>query len=136
MNVSDQIIAVINTLCEKFGIAIDWTSENIVPYVEQLCKKYITYEIVSSTVTITLLLVMLAVSIILTRIWCKKANDDCWCDTGIFACAVVCIAATIVFCVVVCVICPLEINDIITCLTFPEKQIFEYVSSMMSANSV
>ena len=31
MNISQQIIEVLNALSEKVGIAIDWTSENILP---------------------------------------------------------------------------------------------------------
>ena len=31
MTVSEQIIQVIDALCEKFGIAIDWTTQNIIP---------------------------------------------------------------------------------------------------------
>lgn len=38
MTVSEQIISVLDALCEKFGIAINWTEENVIPYVEILCK--------------------------------------------------------------------------------------------------
>ena len=48
MNVSDQIIQVIEHLAQKFGIAINWSSENIMPIVEELCTKYISYEIMTS----------------------------------------------------------------------------------------
>lgn len=33
MQVSDQIIEVLNYLGEKLGVTIDWTSENVLPYV-------------------------------------------------------------------------------------------------------
>lgn len=29
-------VAIINLLCEKLGIAVDWTSDNVVPKVEEL----------------------------------------------------------------------------------------------------
>ena len=32
MKVSNQIIEVLEYLCQKFGIVIDWTSESILPY--------------------------------------------------------------------------------------------------------
>ena len=48
MSISDQIIAVINDLCQKFGIAIDWTAENVLPYIEDLCARYIQFEIQTS----------------------------------------------------------------------------------------
>lgn len=41
MNVSEQIIQVIDNLAQKFGIVIDWTDENIVPIFQQLADKYI-----------------------------------------------------------------------------------------------
>ena len=30
MTVSEQIIQVLDALCEKFGLVIDWTSENAI----------------------------------------------------------------------------------------------------------
>lgn len=48
MTVSEQIIQVIDKLCEKFGMAIDWTGENAVPYIETLGQKLVTYEIATS----------------------------------------------------------------------------------------
>ena len=35
---SEQIIEVLNALCEKFGIAIDWTAENVMPYLTDLAE--------------------------------------------------------------------------------------------------
>ena len=57
MNVSDQIIQVIEHLGQKFGIAINWSSENLMPIVEELCTKYISYEIMTSKLWLTLCLV-------------------------------------------------------------------------------
>ena len=47
---SDEVIKVIDALAERFGIVIDWSSENVIPYLQQLCDKYITYEIITSIV--------------------------------------------------------------------------------------
>ena len=32
--ISDGIIKVLDSLADKFGIAIDWTSSNILPYLQ------------------------------------------------------------------------------------------------------
>ena len=48
MTVSAQIIEVLDALCAKMGIVIDWTSENVIPYVTELAGKYITFEIATS----------------------------------------------------------------------------------------
>ena len=46
--VSDQIIKVLDNLCEKFGLAIDWSSKNIQPYLEELMAKAVNYKIAMS----------------------------------------------------------------------------------------
>ena len=47
---SKEVIKILDALAEKFGLAIDWTSANVLPYLQQLCRKYVTYEITTSTV--------------------------------------------------------------------------------------
>ena len=43
---SEEIIKVFDYIGEKLGIVIDYTQENIQPYLEDLWHRYITYEIV------------------------------------------------------------------------------------------
>ena len=45
---SKEIIKILDALAEKAGLAIDWTSANVFPYLQQLCSKYVTYEITTS----------------------------------------------------------------------------------------
>lgn len=45
---SEEIIKVLDNLAERFGVAVDWTSTNVIPYLQELCSKYITYEIAIS----------------------------------------------------------------------------------------
>ena len=45
---SDEVIKILDALAEKFGIVIDWTSQNVLSYLQQLCDKYVTYEIATS----------------------------------------------------------------------------------------
>ena len=133
MAISDQIIQVINTLCEKFGIAINWTEENVIPYVEALCRKLITYEIATSVAWI---LFMAVLSIIYIAIHKKllpillqkiehQGYDGLW-DVPLvlswIAVAGICIATFVVACV--------QAIDIIKCLTFPEMYVFEYISAL------
>lgn len=136
MNMSDQIIAVLDNLCAKFGIAIDWTSENVLPYVTELAGRYIKYEILTSIVQCASMVAVLLVLYKLAKT-ChtnyKKAkasytyeHDDDW----EFA-AIACIVLFCGTCIATLVFMPSEIDDIITCLTIPEKVIFEYLQSVM-----
>lgn len=47
---SEEIIKVLDALGEKFGVAINWTSANVMPYLQKLCGKYVTYKIATSIV--------------------------------------------------------------------------------------
>ena len=52
----DEIIKVLDDLSEWLGIAVDWTSQNVLPYLQELCDKYISYEIWTSIVYILICL--------------------------------------------------------------------------------
>ena len=47
---SDEIVKILDDLGQRFGIAIDWTSENVMPYLQDLMGRYINYEIITSIV--------------------------------------------------------------------------------------
>ena len=51
---SDDVIKILDALSEKIGLSIDWTSQNVVPYINQLCRKYVNYEIATSVIWIIL----------------------------------------------------------------------------------
>lgn len=130
MEISDQIIAVIDNLCAKFGIAIDWTSENVIPYITELAGKFIKYEIATNVFYVVLILISLCVSIKYLKITTKKTIESDWDEMYAIPMAIVVI--TTVICVAFFALAAIpSVIDIITCLTFPEKMIFDYVSSLM-----
>lgn len=63
---SKEIIKVLEHLGEKFGIAIDWTAENIMPYVTELFKRFATLKIVYASIGIFIGLITVVITIILT----------------------------------------------------------------------
>lgn len=50
MTFSEQFKDIFNMLCEKIGIAIDWTQDNIVPYVMELCKRFVILNVVEEAI--------------------------------------------------------------------------------------
>lgn len=77
MQISKEIIEVLDYIGNKFGLAIDWSSENVMPYIEQLCSKYISWEIATSIAWIAISILALTVIGIL-----EKITDGDW---GFFA---------------------------------------------------
>ena len=120
MTVSKQIIEVLDTLCAKFGIAVDWTSDNIIPYVTSLIGKLVTFEIWTSVAWIVFMLIpVIAWIVFLKKTWASN-HDDVDYAIPVEMCSVfgslVALAAFIT-----------QTMDIIKCVTFPELFVYEYV---------
>lgn len=54
---STEVIKILDDLAERFGIAIDWTSDNVMPYLTELFDRFITYKIVMHTMPILLFVI-------------------------------------------------------------------------------
>ena len=119
MKISDQIIEVLNYLCKKIGVTIDWTADNVLPYVETLCEKFIKWEISTSWMWIGIAGALLLLGLILSIILHKVLDDGCiW---------ILYVVLTIIsFIIIGC-----QIYDIITCYTFPEKVIYDYIQELI-----
>ena len=50
VTVADQIIQVLNAICEKLGIVIDWSSKNITTYLLQLMERIVHYRMYKAIV--------------------------------------------------------------------------------------
>ena len=45
---SSEASEVLNTLGEKFGLFVDWSQQNVQPYIEDLMQRVTQYKIVSN----------------------------------------------------------------------------------------
>ena len=50
MEVSNQIIEVLEYLSTKMGVVVDWTAENVMPYLRDLTERMISYQIVNESI--------------------------------------------------------------------------------------
>ena len=129
MSVSNEIIKVLDALAEKFGLAIDWTSKNVVPYLEELCCKYINYEVATSIVfmVIGISLLILAKCLPKRIKGFYEKSDELDPDIGY---SWLCILLSIVMVISIVVglwIFIQQTFDIITCYTIPEKILIEEI---------
>ncbi len=69
--VPDEIIKVLDNLCEKFGLAIDWSDQNILPYVQELIQRIANLQLTYGVIW----LIVGIVSAILTVI-CAKSFES------------------------------------------------------------
>lgn len=133
MEVSDQIIKVLDNLGQKFGLAVDWTQSNIAPYVQQLGQKIVNYELWTSVVWITLMIIFLIGLIISLKKSIKGyKNADRYAN---FEWIFLCIFSTLGIVISVIVIIT-QVFDIVTCLTLPEKIWMDYINSYMNRKQI
>ena len=127
MTVSSEIIEVLDYLGEKFGIAIDWTSNNVLPYLQTLADKFIKWEISTSIVWIAIAAFVIAMIIILMNLKTfRKINEDTY---GMLQISI--IVLIIVSFIVICI----QIFDIVECNMFPEKALYDFIKVMLKQNS-
>lgn len=130
MQISEQIIAVLDNLAQKFGIVIDWGQENVIPYIQQLCSKYIAWKITSSILWICFGMVLLIIGCILFKSaqkWHEAYKND-WDYTGMGKSLFI-IAAIGCWLITLSIVTS-QVFDIVRCCICPELQIFELVQSI------
>ena len=131
---SSQIIEILDNLAQKFGIAIDWTGQNVIPYVQELTKKIVNYELWTSVAWISLFVIGMILCFFIAWVMTKTKDFD-WSNVEYeviptIACVLnICGICLSIFLVIVVTF---QIFDIITCLTFPEKIILDYISLIIN----
>lgn len=121
---SDEIIKLLDDLGQRFGIAIDWSSQNVMPYLQDLVRRFTTYEIATSIMWLTIGMIFLLAGIIFSIKIVKSENRDIH-SLILFPVVLAVIGIVMIMC---------QISDIITVNTIPEKTIIEYINSLMSSN--
>lgn len=127
---SEEIIKVLDVLGEKFGLAIDWTSENVLPYAQQLMERFIKYEICTSIAWIVIIgAIFFACLIVAIKIWPKAAEVYWDIEEPTSWIAGAATIFSIGFGLAFIIVLGEQVMDIITCATFPEKIIYEFLKT-------
>lgn len=132
---ADEIIKVIDELAKRFGIVIDWTNQNVMPYLETLGGKFVSYELWTSVFMVVIYILACVISLA----GIKYLNNHK--DFGVehrYSGSVDKEGRYFCYTVIAIVLIALsyfiigQVMDIITCLTFPEKIIFEELKVIYS----
>lgn len=116
---SSEVIKILDDLCARFGIAIDWTSENVIPQFEIIAEKLVKYECATSIMWLVFGVILIAVGVSLII---ADVRLD-WEGFGF--------AIGISMMVIGIVVAIYQITDIIACNTFPEKVLMDYLKNYM-----
>ena len=127
---SNEIINVLDNLAEKFGMAIDWTSQNVMPYLQELMGRFIKYKIATDVIWLIVGITIFIFSIILFKKmqkWKKSENyhknylDD---DEMLYALGIM--GISIILAVAIVIIFNFT-NGIIQDIFVPELTVIKYL---------
>ena len=110
---SEEVIKIFDNISSRFGVVIDWTSENVIPYLQELFNKYVLCESI-----ITLIWLILGIGCSIAGIIFIKKNIQ-YKDYEFF---IIFGIIGLIFGIIVTLISSIHL---IQCLTFPESLIIE-----------
>ena len=73
---SEEIIKVLDELGKRFGIVIDWSNQNIMPYLQELLKRFICYQNITACVWIMISIAMTICGVIMIKFLNKWRKSD------------------------------------------------------------
>lgn len=116
-----DLIDVLDYVGDKLGATIDWSSNNLVPYIQELGEKIVNYKAGLAWLYIGLASLIAVIALILLII----SGLNSWHDGMLFASACLFVVAI--------VIAIINAHTLIACNTFPEKVILDYLDSIKSS---
>jgi hypothetical protein len=76
---SNEIIKVLDHLCDKFGIAIDWSSNNVMPYLQDLMVRITKYAIYTNILWLAMSILIISATVFalvkITKVTRKSMYD-------------------------------------------------------------
>ena len=117
MTINEQTL---QELAKQFGLALDWSNNNVIPYLQDLAQRVITYEFRSSIFWIVIGAFFILMGIIAVVLGIRTGIEEVIRFTTIIA---------IILWFAGIWIIGAQINDIILCGTLPEKILLRYIQT-------
>ena len=123
---NNQIVEILKELANQLGIAVDWTSENIKPFITDLMMRNAKYELFTSLIWIAFALIVVIMGIVMIKRVDKEnregnlSDDDC-CGLTLICAVLILVASIIFFC---------QIYDVGEALYMPELLLLETLKSL------
>lgn len=113
-------------LGKQFGLIVDWSNSNVMPYLQDLSTRVVRYEFITSLCWTIVGAIVAIAGIILILRGLKKvaAKTNSYSSDGEFEMIIGLFMITIAI-----IIITFEIHDIVLCTYLPEKIILNYLNS-------
>ena len=121
----NNAIQIINAIWDKLGIVADFTNSNIVPYAEDLLRRYAWYVVINNIIFIILYGIVISTFYKLTIKFKNKEksdNNDTW--YMVFKSLTIALGFGVLFAV------PFVVSDIVKALCIPEALILDLLNKI------
>ena len=129
MNFSNEIITILDDLAKRFGIVIDWSSENIIPYLSELFDRFISYNIATSILWIVIDVTIIIASIILLNKYKKFGVTEYRDNSKDYFPRII----VIIVCIgipVICILC--QLFEIVEHIIIPELTVYNKITTLLT----
>lgn len=121
----NEVIKILDNLSQKFGIAIDWSSQNVMPYLQELINRYVQYSITETIIFLIIesIGVFIFIWILINGIKNKRKDNYWeWTDEGVGGLITLVILGTIL-----AIAIPVTIDLLLKGIYTPEILILNYI---------
>lgn len=137
VTVADQIIKVLDDLCKKFGVVIDWAADNVMPYLLELMGKIVNYRLFCSWIYFAIFLTLFIIGLLVLRKYFKIVNiddatlkkDKRFIPQFIYECPLGTLLTIVAFEITFLILIVVNIFNIGECYYFPEKAVFDFIKT-------
>lgn len=130
MTISSEITNILNDLGSRFGVVIDWSSQNVVPYVQDLVSRIAKLEMVNSVGAICFGIISLVITVLLIR-FIFKHYEDLNFDVYFGAKEVFLILGIVIFGMLGMILIPGGVSGLTKAIYLPELTAIEYIQRLM-----
>lgn len=133
--VCDKIAAGLQYIGEQFGMALNWSGENILPYIKELMTRFVRWEIFTSIIWIIIMgcafFVMFAVAKFCNNKYKKAREEDSYYEDDWQIATIIMVVFTVITGIICFCLSGCQIFDIVEAICLPEKTILEYAYYLM-----
>ena len=130
---SSEFEKALDAVCDKFGIAVDWSSKNVIPYMQELSTRAVHFKMTSAIFFAVVGILMVVSKILWVKLikYCdkkyKEEKNRYW-DAATYLSIAACIICIVMgMCVALC-----SVYDIVTYSVFSEKALIDFISTYMN----
>ena len=122
-----QIINVLDDLSARFGVVIDWTSDNMLPYLEDLYSRLVKYLLLTKIFGIVICAIILFISVVYIYKFIKVTSVTSWYNMSAIAITIMVFAVCALF--IAALVILILIQGIIGLYTIPEAGVLNYITN-------